>query len=177
MVPSEGTRRVGAAVSDPPATGVGAAASCPAPERDVQAIDEGNTHVQERTGEVGEDASGDVGRRTALGTHAHAGSEGIGHVGGERAAVHETRLAETDSSRPQTDRGVARAKVEAGPTVLTLGERKAWRMGVMHGLDLAARGHAWNSVVRTAIDELRLRVAARSIDCEAPSCWPQRGGA
>jgi hypothetical protein len=41
---------------------------------------------------------------------------------------------------------------------------------------LEAKGFARNSVAIRTIENTRIAIAARSIDCEPPKEWPQRGG-
>ncbi len=73
------------------------------------------------------------------------------------------RLPGSDDSRT---RQASRAALRAPrPVLLTPGERKAYRVGFLDGVERARRH----------LDELRIRIAARSIHCEPPSSWSTRG--
>lgn len=66
----------------------------------------------------------------------------------------------------------------AGPVRLTPKERIAYRMGVSHGLVLAANAlRPGGARLASRLENLRIAIAARSIDCEPPAHWPTRGGA
>lgn len=49
---------------------------------------------------------------------------------------------------------------------LTSGERRAFRLGVLRGLELALRH----------LDELRTRVAAFGVDVQPPRFWAKKNG-
>lgn len=52
------------------------------------------------------------------------------------------------------------------PRPLTEGEQRAFRMGVLRGLELGAE----------QLGVARIRVAAKSLEVRAPTEWPKRGG-
>lgn len=104
-----------------------------------------------------------------------AGSEAVGGLksdagvdGGETSAVHHRNEGrETDSC----------VRVDAlSPVALTQQERIAYRMGVSHGLVLAANAlPPGDAELAGRLENLRIAIAARSVDCQPPEFWPERG--
>lgn len=102
-------------------------------------------------------------------THARGGA-----VDEAEAAVGV--VAENQNSAAASD--AAAAKAAPAPIFLTAGERKAFRMGVLRGVEVAADFvRVGDGVVAERMELCRIAIAARGIDCEAPQFWPQRGGA
>lgn len=92
--------------------------------------------------------------------------------------------AEALSAGGQAASGHRLAGAALGPTALTDGERKAFRMGVLAAgavyADAAcAGGHNPRTPYKCGcyerLQNVRIAIAARGIDCEAPEFWPTRG--
>lgn len=76
--------------------------------------------------------------------------------------------------RPEAPHSAMRVEALA-PAPLTDGERKAFRMGAL------AAGAVYIDAIRCErcrerVSNLRIAIAAKSVECEAPGFWPQRGG-
>lgn len=72
------------------------------------------------------------------------------------------------------DRGASRAAAETRPPVLTDGERRAFRIGVLAAGAIYIDAIA-NAADRERVENLRIAIAARGVACDAPEFWPTRG--
>lgn len=86
------------------------------------------------------------------------------------------------TSRPADDRGT---RANANPRVrtdavsalaLTVAERKAYRMGVLAAGAIFVDALDGECACRERVENLRIAIAGRSVECEAPEFWPTRGG-
>jgi hypothetical protein len=66
------------------------------------------------------------------------------------------------------------AESSAAPVALTDGERRAYRMGVLAAGGIFA--DAACAKCKPRVENLRIAIAGRSVECEAPEFWPARGG-
>lgn len=64
----------------------------------------------------------------------------------------------------------------AAPALLTEGERKAFRMGVLAAGGIYIDASRFGCGCRQRLENLRISIAARGVECEAPGVWPVRGG-
>ncbi len=148
MRPPAALRGSAASASDPSSRTSVAADSRPASERGALAINESTNHVQEGPGVEAAKARGK--------TSARGGNQG--------AAPHQGA-------------GSFSAAEETEAQALTVAEKKAFLMGVLRGVEVAADFvRVKDKALAERIELCRIAIAARSVDVRAPAFWPQRGG-
>lgn len=62
------------------------------------------------------------------------------------------------------------------PLALTDAEKRAYRMGVLAAGAIYADAASRPCGCTRKIENLRIAIGARSVACDAPEFWPERGG-
>lgn len=118
-----------------------------------QMIPTGDNHANDRSSYSGEN--------TKYAGRNRGGSKSAGGVD-KGDARDDRRVSGSNGAREGKN---ARSAQRASGAALSSGERTAYRMGYLDGIaDAAAQ-----------LESRRIRIAARSVDIETPSEWPQRG--